>query len=309
MCARSQPEMSSTASNASTTASAYASRPQSRCSARGLRQEIAKTSCPLCDQVLDVTAPRREIHDVELVDHRRHEEDRNLPHLRGRRLVLDELEALVAEDDGSRGQADVAADDELADVDVGGQARRLPHVPGELPRAAHEVPPARVDRSLEHRGIDERSVGGRQRVDDVLGDEAHLAVIRPVELGIADDPVDRVVHGEIGLQQPAVDPAGGPCGVEEPAVAARGLQLRAAGDDLRELPGQRGAAPDHPPRTAGKPRSRAGGSPGPAGSAPACRARPPSAAGPAPRRRSTARPRPPGRRRWARPSPASLCRP
>ena len=261
MCARSQPEMSSTASNASTTASAYASRPQPRCSARGLRQEIAKTSCPLCDQVLDVAAPRREVHDVELVDHRRHEEDRDLPHLRGRRLVLDELEALVAQHDGSRGQAEVAADGELADVDVGGQARRLPHVPGELPRAAHEVPPARVDRSLEHLGIDERSVGGRQRVDDVLGDEAQLAVIGPVELGIVDDPVHRLVHGQVGLQQPAVDPAVGPGGVEEPAVAARGLELRAAGDDLRELPGQRGAAPDHPPGTTGEPRHEPEGLP------------------------------------------------
>ena len=208
-----------------------------------------------------MAAPRREVHDVELVDHRRHEEDRNLPHLRGRRLVLDELEALVAEHDGSRGQGEVAADGELADVDVGGQARRLPHVPSELPRPAHEVPPARVDRSLEHLGIDERSVGGRQRVDDVLRDEAQLAVIGPVELGIADDPVHRLVHGQIGLQQPAVDPAGGPCGVEEPAVAARGLELRAAGDDLRELPGQRGAATDHPPRTAGKPRHEPEGLP------------------------------------------------
>ena len=204
-------------------------------------------------QVLDVTAARGEIHDVELVDHRRDEEDRNLSHLRGRRLVLDELEALVAEDDGARGQADIAPDDELAHVDIGGQARRLPHVPGELPRAAYEVPPAGVDRSLEHLGIDERSVRGRQGVDDVLGDEPNLAVIRPVELGIADDRVDGLVDGEIGLQQPAVEPARGPGGVEEPAVAARELQVRATGDDLGELPGQRGAATDDAPRTAGKP--------------------------------------------------------
>ena len=213
------------------------------------------------DQVLDVASSRREIHDVELVDHRRHEEDRDLPHLRGRRLVVDELEPLVAEHDGSRAQGEVAADGELADVDVGGQAGRLPHVVGELARAAHEAPPARVDRSLEHRGIDERSVGGRQRVDDVLGDEVQLAVIGPVELGIVDEPAHRVVHGEVGLQQPVVDPALRPGGVDEPAVAARRLQLRAAGDDLRELPGQRGAAPDHPPGMAGEPRHEAEGLP------------------------------------------------
>ena len=51
---------------------------------------------PALDQMLDLAPPGREVHDVELVDHRRHEEDRNLPHLRARRLVLDELEALVA---------------------------------------------------------------------------------------------------------------------------------------------------------------------------------------------------------------------
>ena len=174
---------------------------------------------------------------------------------------MDELEALVAEDDGSRGQGEVAADGELADVDVGGQAGRLPHVVGELASAAHEAPPARVDRSLEDRGIDERSVGGRQRVDDVLGDEVQLAVIGPVELGIVDDPAHRAVHGQVGLQQPVVDPALRPGGVDEPAVAVLRLQLRAAGNDLRELPGQRGAAPDHPPRMAGEPRHEAEGLP------------------------------------------------
>jgi hypothetical protein len=94
-----------------------------------------------------------------------------------------------------------------------------------VPRAAHEAQPTRVDRSLEHRGIHERSVGRRQSIDDVLGDETQLAVVGPVELGIADDPVHRVVHGQVGLQQPAVDPAVDPGGVEEPAVAARGLEL------------------------------------------------------------------------------------
>jgi hypothetical protein len=151
---------------------------------------------------------------------------------------VDELEPLVAEDDGSRAQGEVAADGELADVDVGGQAWRLPHVVGELARAAHEAPPARVDRSLEHRGVDERSVGGRQRVDDVLGDEVQLAVIGPVKLGIVDEPVHRAVQSQVGLQQPVMDPAVRPGGVEEPAITVRRLQLRTAGDDLRDLPGQ-----------------------------------------------------------------------
>jgi hypothetical protein len=122
-----------------------------------------------------------------------------------------------------RAQPQVAADGELTDVDVGGQTRRLPDVPGEQPRPADKVAPAGVDRLLEHLRIDERGVGGRQRVDDVLRDEAQLAVIRPFELGIADDSVHCRVHGQIGLQQAAVEPAGRPCRIAEPAVAARKL--------------------------------------------------------------------------------------
>ena len=94
-----------------------------------------------------MAAARREVDDVELVDHRRDEEQRDLPHLRGRRLVLDELEALVRSTTAPGRQGEVTADGELAHVDVGGQARRLSHVPGELPRAAHEVA-ARPCRSL-----------------------------------------------------------------------------------------------------------------------------------------------------------------
>ena len=58
----------------------------------GLRQEIANTCWPWRDRVLDHAAPRREVGDVVLVDHRRHEQQRPLAHLRGLRRVLDELE-------------------------------------------------------------------------------------------------------------------------------------------------------------------------------------------------------------------------
>ena len=209
---------------------------------------------PTLDQVLDVAAPGGEIGDIELVDHRRYEEDRDLPYLRGRRAVLDELEALVAENDRSRGPGQVDPDRELRDVDVGGQAGRLPDVPGEVPRATDEVPPAGVDHRLQHLGVEERSVCGRQRVDDGLRDEAKLGIVGPLEFGIVDGRVHRLVDGQVRLQQPSVDPAPGPGGIEEPAVTVRRLELRAAVEDPRELAGQRGAAPDRPAGTAREPR-------------------------------------------------------
>ena len=54
------------------------------------------------DRVLHHAAARRQVGDVVLVDHRRREQQRPLAHLRGLRLVLDELEHRRAQHDRAR---------------------------------------------------------------------------------------------------------------------------------------------------------------------------------------------------------------
>ena len=54
---------------------------------------------PLRDRPADVAFLRDEVEDVELVDPRRHDEQRPLEHLFRARAVLDELDELVLEDD------------------------------------------------------------------------------------------------------------------------------------------------------------------------------------------------------------------
>jgi hypothetical protein len=72
-------------------------------------------------QVLDEALSRREIRDVELVDHRRDDQQGRLTHLRRHRPVLDQLESLIAHDDRAGAQRQVLADLELGFVDVARQ--------------------------------------------------------------------------------------------------------------------------------------------------------------------------------------------
>jgi hypothetical protein len=74
-------------------------------------------------------------------------------------------------------------------------------------------------------------------------------------------PVHRLVHGQVGLQQPGGTSSCRTRRGRGTGGRRGGFVLRAAGDNLRELHGQRGAAPDHPPRTTGEPRHEPDGVP------------------------------------------------
>ena len=93
----------------------------------------------LAHQVLDHAALGREVDEVVLVDHRRHDQQRLLAHRRRLRRVPDQLEQLGAHDDRAGRGRDVDADLEPRRVDARRQPRRRGHVAGEVARAAHEV--------------------------------------------------------------------------------------------------------------------------------------------------------------------------
>ena len=194
----------------------------------------------LAQQVLDQAAARREVQDVELVDRRRDHEERELAHALAARLVLDELEDLGAQDDGTRRDGEVVPDRERARVDARRQPRRAREVAHELAHAARQAGTAVVDDVLEHGRVRPREVRRGQRVEQVGRREARPALGAPVGLGVRDEAVDRPAGREVGLQDAPQQPVGLPCGVGEAPVALARPQLAAPGRHARQLAAQAG---------------------------------------------------------------------
>ena len=171
---------------------------------------------------LDDAAPGRKVPGVVLVDRRRDDHDRHLPHRVGRRRVLDQLEDLGPVHHRPWRHRDIHTHRELRGVDAGRDAGRRRHVPQQVPRSGKQVGAAVVDRHLERGRVRPREVRRRQRIGDVLDREPQLLLGGPVELGVADQIVSRGASGEVGLhdapEQPAVLP--GRIG-EAPVLRAR----------------------------------------------------------------------------------------
>ena len=142
------------------------------------------------DEVLEHAPARRHVGDVELVDHRRDEQQRRLAHLRGARLVLDELEQLGPQHHRAGRDREVLADRERLRVDHRRDVRRLRQVVDEVGAALHEVAPAGVERRLQRRRVERREVRRRERVEHVLGAEAHAPLGALVEPRVGDQVVD-----------------------------------------------------------------------------------------------------------------------
>ena len=183
-------------------------------------------------QPLGHAPARSEVEHVVLVDRRRREQERHLAHLVGLRRVLDQLEDHGAQHDRAGGEREVLADRELARVDGRGQAREVAQ---EVPRTLDQVQAALVDALLDDGRVRPGEVARGERVEHVAGREAGLALVAPVELGVGDQPVDRLADGQVGLQHAPEQPAGLPRRVGEAPVTLGGADLRAAGRDTRQL--------------------------------------------------------------------------
>ena len=132
--------------------------------------------------------PGREVGDVELVDRRRHHQQRHRAHGLRRRPVLDQLEHRRS---GRRRRPGVAArsspDGERVRLDHRGHPRRA--WPGRGPSARAPVTALRaagVDDRLQRQRVEHGHVAGRQRVDEVGRGEADPLVVLPVEVGVLD---------------------------------------------------------------------------------------------------------------------------
>ena len=207
------------------------------------------------DEVLEHAAPGRDVGDIELVDHRRDEQQRRLAHLRRGRLVLDQLEQLGPHHDGAGRQREVLADREGRVVDHRRDVRRAREVVDEVRGALHEVAAAGVERRLQRLRVERRKVRRRQRIEHVLGREAHAALGALVEAGVADQLVDGPARRDVDLREAAEGRVAAPGLVPEAAVLLRRGDVGLPDDDLRELAGVAHA----PARDLPGPRRQAGG--------------------------------------------------
>jgi hypothetical protein len=191
-----------------------------------------------------------ETEDVELVDPRRHDQERPAEHLLGRGRVLDQLHELVLEHDLARRHGHVLAQAEGAVVGHGDvQAPLAPlQVVEQVLHALEQVLAAGLDGRAQDLRIGQHEVAGRQRVDPLPRVELDLPgglLVQPV------DPAHRGL-GPVGGQQVRLldEIEGGvlvPALVLEAAVAlvGRGHRLATVAEPALErgLPQGGGVAP------------------------------------------------------------------
>ena len=143
----------------------------------------------LVDRPLDERILLAQVEDVELVDPRRHDQQRPLQHLGGRRRVLDQLHQRVLVHDLARRDRDVLAQLELAAVghaDAQLAAAAALQVAQQVVQAGEQVAAAGVDRRAQDFRVGHREVGRRQRVDVLAGEEVDLlarVLVQPLDAG------------------------------------------------------------------------------------------------------------------------------
>ena len=176
-----------------------------------------------------------QVENVELVDPRRHDQQRAPIDLLGRRGILQQFDQVVAEHDLAGRGGHVHAEHELlvvglADLQIA--AARL-DVLGEHLHAAREVFRLRRPGRAQEFGIGQQEVRRRHRARYLAQIERRLVMRHLVELRAVDHVVRPVVGDQIGLAQEIEERVVAPVGRGESLVARIGRNiglLRLAGE-------------------------------------------------------------------------------
>ena len=159
---------------------------------------------------------------------------RDLVHLLGRRLVLQELEPLGAQHDGPRRRREVLAHLEVRALDLRRHALVVADVVDQVLHPAHEALAARLVRLLQRGGIADQGIGRRDCARQDAAQEARTLALAPVGIAV-DDTVDRVAEGEVALRSALVDRMLAPGRVGEPPILRGHLARRLSRHDLEPL--------------------------------------------------------------------------
>lgn len=141
---------------------------------------------------------RRQVEDVELVDLRRHHQQRAFVHRLGDRPVLDQFQHVVAEHHGALGGGQVLAHLEGVHVHLARHPAVVHQVLGQVAEAVQQALAAGLEEALDRRRV-AQAVGRRHRLGQQVDDELATTDVLRRQVAVADPAVQLLAPGQVGL--------------------------------------------------------------------------------------------------------------
>ena len=192
----------------------------------GIAPADAESLDALLHGVFGEAAARRKVGGVELVDLRRHDDQRPPVHALGLRRVLDELERFAAVHHRARRDGEVPADLEFALVHLARHAEIVGEIVDEILQAVEQALAAGFGDALQGARIAEQRIGRRKSFGEQLQHEARAFAILGGGVGAIEHAIQHVAPRDEALHEPLVVAALLPDDVAEAAVARIGGDLR-----------------------------------------------------------------------------------
>ncbi len=170
-----------------------------------------------------------EIENVELVDPRRHDQQRRAQHALGGRRILDQLHQLVLEDYLARRRRHIDADHQVGRIGLADAQRAAAglDILRQHLHAANQIVAVRFQRLAQDFRIGQHEVRRRDRVGDLLHVELGLlARVRVDALGVLHQRLGPLRGEQIKLQDEIEELVRSPLRVLEALVARRRLDCR-----------------------------------------------------------------------------------
>ena len=177
---------------------------------------------------------RRQVEYVKLVDLRRYHQQWALMHLLSDRLVLDQLQQIVAENHRTIGGGQAFADLEGVHVDLAGHAAVVDHVLGQVRQAVEQALAAGFEEAFDCGRVGHAVAGGHgfgHQVDH----EVATAGILFGQVAVLNPVMQFLAPGQVGLQVTAVQRILAPRRVGKAPIAVGGGEVGLAEQHVLQL--------------------------------------------------------------------------